>query len=221
MKKSLIFTTIALSLFLSTTLSISAQIINGSFENGPEAGSFLEAYNGGGITGWTIDITNIDYIGSYWQAANGSRSVDLNGLHVASKISQFVPTVPGITYRVSFEMSGNPDGQPDVKTMTVTAADGSAQDYTYELTAENSKTNMLWEAKDYYFIAAAATTKLSFTSTTPDAFGPALDNVTITTNDKICHRNNSPGVKTLTVGAPAVAAHLAHGDTLGPCVVAQ
>ena len=35
---------------------------------------------------------------------------------------------------------------------------------------------------------------------------------------QICHRNNgSTGQKTLNVGASAVPAHLAHGDTLGPC----
>jgi len=35
---------------------------------------------------------------------------------------------------------------------------------------------------------------------------------------QICHRNNgSSGQKTLNVGASAVPAHLAHGDTLGPC----
>lgn len=39
------------------------------------------------------------------------------------------------------------------------------------------------------------------------------------TNDGvICHRNNgSKEWKTLTVGLSAVPAHLAHGDTLGPC----
>ena len=35
---------------------------------------------------------------------------------------------------------------------------------------------------------------------------------------QICHRNNgSTGQKTLNVGAAAVPAHLAHGDTLGAC----
>jgi len=35
---------------------------------------------------------------------------------------------------------------------------------------------------------------------------------------QVCHRNNgSSGQKTLNVGAAAVPAHLAHGDTLGPC----
>jgi hypothetical protein len=36
--------------------------------------------------------------------------------------------------------------------------------------------------------------------------------------EQVCHRNNgSSAQKTLNIGASAVAAHLAHGDTLGPC----
>jgi len=35
---------------------------------------------------------------------------------------------------------------------------------------------------------------------------------------QVCHRDNGRrGQKTLTIGASAVAAHLAHGDTEGPC----
>jgi len=33
----------------------------------------------------------------------------------------------------------------------------------------------------------------------------------------ICHKPGTPAEHTLTVAQPAVAAHLAHGDTLGPC----
>ena len=37
-------------------------------------------------------------------------------------------------------------------------------------------------------------------------------------NNVICHRNSGGrGSKTITVGGNAVEAHLAHGDTLGPC----
>jgi hypothetical protein len=35
----------------------------------------------------------------------------------------------------------------------------------------------------------------------------------------ICHKPGTPDEATLSVGAPSVPAHLAHGDTLGPCTV--
>jgi hypothetical protein len=35
----------------------------------------------------------------------------------------------------------------------------------------------------------------------------------------ICHKPGTPDEATLRVGAPAVPAHLAHGDSLGPCTV--
>lgn len=41
---------------------------------------------------------------------------------------------------------------------------------------------------------------------------------TDSTQSQICHRNmGKPGQDTLTVGPASVAAHLAHGDTEGPC----
>ena len=43
-------------------------------------------------------------------------------------------------------------------------------------------------------------------------------NCGLETSTQICHRNfGRTGGKTLTVGESAVAAHLAHGDTAGPC----
>jgi hypothetical protein len=43
-------------------------------------------------------------------------------------------------------------------------------------------------------------------------------NTTCSTVSQVCHRNNGrSGSKTLTIGGSAVAAHLAHGDTQGPC----
>lgn len=41
---------------------------------------------------------------------------------------------------------------------------------------------------------------------------------TVPENGVICHRNSgNRGSRTITVGGDAVNAHLAHGDTLGPC----
>ncbi len=42
--------------------------------------------------------------------------------------------------------------------------------------------------------------------------GPGQQKVTL------CHVDEDGEKRTITVGAPAVPAHLAHGDTLGPCV---
>jgi len=43
-------------------------------------------------------------------------------------------------------------------------------------------------------------------------------NTTCSFVSQVCHRDNGRrGGKTLTIGASAVAAHLAHGDTEGPC----
>jgi hypothetical protein len=48
-------------------------------------------------------------------------------------------------------------------------------------------------------------------------YGYGADKVTI------CHvpPGNPANAHTITVGAPAVPAHLAHGDTLGPCAETQ
>ena len=53
--------------------------MNGSFEIGPTPGSFVGVANGSTvITGWVV-VNNIDYIGTFWKAKDGDRSIDLNG----------------------------------------------------------------------------------------------------------------------------------------------
>ncbi len=60
-----------------------ATIINGSFELGspqPGAGSFSTLGTGStAITGWSVFSGSIDWINGYWQAADGTHSVDLSG----------------------------------------------------------------------------------------------------------------------------------------------
>ena len=43
---------------------------NGSFETGP-AGTTTLASGSTAITGWTVTGTDIDYVDSYWQTADG------------------------------------------------------------------------------------------------------------------------------------------------------
>jgi choice-of-anchor C domain-containing protein len=188
------------------------------------------------ITNFTVTCGSVDYIGTYFQASNGTRSVDLNG-NEPGCISQTFATVPGATYTVTFDLSGNPDTNsaanltsPSNKTLTVTADGAQAQTYSYDTSvAMNSRTEMKYVTNTYTFTATDSSTTLTFTSTTPGAFGPVLDNVTTTqTTFAVCHRNNrnknlkgkaskDGDTKTIFVSAEDIEGHLNHGDTLGAC----
>src|SRR5258708_31625129 len=54
---------------------------NGSFETGTFDAQAFDTLSAGStaITDWTVDSGTIDWIGTYWTASNGSRSIDLNG----------------------------------------------------------------------------------------------------------------------------------------------
>ncbi|MBI3342508.1 DUF642 domain-containing protein, partial [Candidatus Curtissbacteria bacterium] len=111
-KKFLIGSTAGAFLFGSLAVAAFAVGTNGSFESGTDPGVFTTVNPGGtNITGWNVDSGNVDYIGTYWPASNGVRSVDMNGL-TAGSISQSLTTVVGATYNVTFDLSGNPDSRP-------------------------------------------------------------------------------------------------------------
>ncbi len=155
---------------------------NPSFETGTyvDGGSGFEQLNAGdtSLDGWTVDSGSVDWIGTYWLAQEGSMSIDMSGAN-AGAISQTFATTIGNTYTVSFALSGNPAGGPAVKTLDVSATGGAVSNYTYDVTG-NDLTNMNWTQAEYSFLATSASTTLSFMSTTPGAFGPAIDNVVVT-----------------------------------------
>jgi choice-of-anchor C domain-containing protein len=158
-------------------------LTNGSFEdNGTYAdgGGGFQTLNAGdtSIDGWTVDSGSVDWIGAYWTAEDGAMSIDLSGDDPGS-LSQTFATTIGNTYTVSFALSGNPAGEPAVKTLDVSATGGTPASYTYDTTG-NDVTNMNWVQESYSFLATTASTTLSFISTTAGAFGPALDNVAVT-----------------------------------------
>jgi len=211
-------------LSLGMALAASGQIVNGSFENGTDPGSYTTIFgvNNTAITGWTVNGGgSVDYIGTYWQSSDGSRNLDMSGLYTVGSISQTFATTPGVTYSISFDLSGNPDGPPANKTLVVNATGGGNQIFAYDvITHANNHADMQWEGQTYTFRATGANTTLTFSTPDSSAWGPALDNVGISAlYGTVCHRDNGKkGQKTLTIGADAVPAHLAHGDTAGPCV---
>ena len=210
---------IALLVAFASAGTASAQLANGSFELGSQdPGAFWITLGPGAtvMNGWTVDAGEVDYIGGWWPASDGTKSIDMNG-RFAGQISQIFPTTPGVTYALSFDMSGNADGAPAIKLMSVTANGGHTQTYAYDTSlAGASRSDMKWERNVYTFVAESDFTLLVFKSDVEGFFGPTLDNVQILSG--VCHRNfGKKGSQTLMVDPHAVGAHLAHGDTPGPC----
>jgi choice-of-anchor C domain-containing protein len=197
-KKFLAGFAIGASLLFGFAPAFAASLINnGGFEAGTEPGAFTQVNAGGtNITDWIVNSGSVDYIGTYWNASEGSRSIDLSGSE-AGVISQTFTTVIGNTYKVTFDLAGNPAGGPTVKTLTVSATGGTTDPYTFDTTGKTT-IDMGWTSKTYNFVATSTSTTLTFASTTAGYFGPALDNVVVeavTSNKDQCKNN---GWKTFT-----------------------
>ncbi len=105
----------------------------------------------------------------------------MNASPSEGSISQAFDTTINDTYVVAFLMSGNPNCGAGDKTMTVAATGGPTTSYTYTVPSGANNGNMTWTDEGYSFRATAASSTLTFTSTTPNSnCGPALDAVTIT-----------------------------------------
>ena len=90
-------------------------------------------------------------------------------------------------YELSFDMSGNPAGQPTTKQMDVTLANPlTTENYQYNIqTAGNTLGNMLSETFALKFTATATSSLVTFAAgngggnSNACCFGAALDNVKI------------------------------------------
>jgi choice-of-anchor C domain-containing protein len=152
-------------------------IVNGSLESAsvnPGAGFISLPGGSTAITGWTVGGQGVDYTGTFWQASDGVRSVDLAALAPGS-ISQTLATTPGTTYRIFFDLAGNPDGPPTIKDLQVSAA-AATQSYTFDDTGATHAA-MGWVTRSFDFTATASSTTLTFTDLDNTAFGPVIDNV--------------------------------------------
>ncbi|MBM3214625.1 choice-of-anchor C family protein [Candidatus Poribacteria bacterium] len=149
--------------FVPTGGAVVANLVpNGSFEEGVSVpgGSFVEIAAGStAIAAWTVSRGNVDYINGYWEASAGTRSIDLNG-STAGGVSTEIGTVPGHTYNVMFDLSGNPEGGPRVMRMRASAA-GASADFTFDTTG-HTKANMGWRTESWTFTASATRTAVNF-----------------------------------------------------------
>lgn len=166
--------------------------LNGSFETGVDPGIFTPLIVGDtDIDNWAVVSGNVDYIGSYWTSSDGVRSLDLTGSDgTAGAVSKTFATVVGHTYEVTFDLAGNPDGGPVVKTLEVDAG-GAPVPYSFNTLGKDT-TNMGWTQQTFAFTATGSSTTLTFRSLDAGFFGPALDNVVITdvlTNKEQCKKD--------------------------------
>jgi choice-of-anchor C domain-containing protein len=169
-------------------------VTNGSFEN--LNGAYVDAGPGfdtlvatsTAIDGWTVTVNSVDWIGSYWQAAAGSYSLDMSGNSNGTIVSQALSTVSGQRYKLTFDMAGNPDGPPTDKILLVTAGTVIDEPFTFVTNLSDPPATHLemgWVQESMIFQATASTTPLSFQSVvfyedgSPSPYGPALDNVQV------------------------------------------
>jgi choice-of-anchor C domain-containing protein len=152
-------------------------IRNGSFETGPGSLGVLQPGSTAMDT-WTVTRGSVDWTGPHWQAADGSRSVDLNGLNSSGGVMQSVALIPNTGYRLSFSLAGNPDGLPRVKNMSVRI--GAAEfPFSFD-TLGRTRADMGWETRSIYFETPASFTvvPIEFYSTDPvGSYGAVIDNV--------------------------------------------
>ncbi|WP_152099313.1 DUF642 domain-containing protein [Lacipirellula parvula] len=191
--RSLLFTAV-----LATGNALGANLVtNGSFEQGPPIPGRLLTINapdGSTLPGWTVASNDLEIVTNVeWPAADGSRSIDLNGVTNASMYQDVGGLNVGSSYLLSFALSGNPyvNGDPvgtadNVKNLRVSIA-GVSTDLEFDVAPYHWPTpalvpNMGWRTENMIFVATNATERLLFASLDPfnSTRGPAIDNVSVT-----------------------------------------
>lgn len=166
---------------LTGTLTILTlpQIVNGSFETGiaPGKSTLLLAGDTTSLLGWTVGGT-VDIVGTAWIASNGARSVDLSGI-TPGDISQTVGgLIAGVTYRLTFDLSGSYDSiRTSANNLDVSATGNATQLFTFD--KNNTIVEMMYDHLFYDFTATGSSSVIDFAGLDVGDYGAVLDNVTI------------------------------------------
>lgn len=156
-------------------------VVNGSFELGPPPFDLQDIDIPPGstsIVAWVVTGAGVDLLEDPWDVFDGVRAIDLDGRSPGG-IQQSFATTKGQVYRVTFDVSGNPGGEPKLKRFRVTV-DGAQHDYRFNST--NQAIDALkWRRINFKFMADGTSATLSFESLSEpgDAYGALLDNVSV------------------------------------------
>lgn len=127
---------------------------------------------------WVVASGSVDLIApNFWSPADYRQSIDLNGGSPGA-IYRDIDIPAGEVFRVSFAMSGNAACGAAVKTLQVHYGDQLVGEFSFDSTGA-TPANMRWTYQQVSATGRAETTPLRFTSTTPGACGPVIDNVVI------------------------------------------
>lgn len=143
---------------------------------------------------WTVGGSGVDWIGNYWQSADGDgASIDINK-EAGGSLTTSLTTVAGQRYTVTFAMAGNPDtliyDTSHNKSMRVSVG-GVTQDFSFNVAnglgvgTPSSKANMGWVYYSLTFTGTGNDTLL-FSSLNPNTmWGAALDDVSVTPREDV------------------------------------
>jgi choice-of-anchor C domain-containing protein len=157
-------------------------LLDGSFETGAgtiPTGLYTTVAGGSSIGTWKVTGGGVEWVGTYWSAANGIASVDLDGNSPGGIREPISGLTVGQEYAVTFDLSGNPDGGPTLKQVAVKVGSSPVSYFSYQLGLA-THANMAYIPETLGFTATGATEVLSFASyKTPGAYGPVIDNVSV------------------------------------------
>ena len=166
-------------------------LVNGDFSQGPIVRHGWKPVPKGKktIEAWHVKQNSVDYVTTYWQQPTGAvASLDMNGTATKRNespnqpgvLAQSFATEAGTAYQLTFYLSANPAGGPDLRTMVVKVGNTRAH-FRWNIENErNTLSDMKWKLETVAFTAAAASTELKFISTTKiGVFGPAIALVSV------------------------------------------
>lgn len=175
-------------------------LVNGSFESGPAPGAALALPVGStAVTGWVVTRAGIDYVGTLWTAAEGARSIGLNGTSPGG-LAQTFPTLTNAEYTVRCYMAGDPETLPNIKSMRVEAA-GQSVDFHADIT-DMWAWDPGWNSHVWSFTAISPSTTLEFHSLDSGDAGPSIDSVTVALTSTVGVLPHRAGAFRLAAPAP-------------------
>lgn len=154
-------------------------VFRDGFES-PRAGGQSQRLAAGARLGpWTVTAGSVDLsTNRLWQTPEGRQNLDLDG-DTNGTIATTIPVRPLVTYRISYDLAGNPAAAPLIKTGEVRVNGRTVQRFAFD-TRLTSLSRMGFSARTAYVFSLAGHLRLEFASTTaPAGYGPVLDDVRV------------------------------------------